>query len=78
MQNDDWSYNQPVNGDELVSMCLVDNDLVDGQLAYAAGGLPSKPHEWMVSNLLSPVQALSLCKRRMILVDVGNLSSLCS
>jgi hypothetical protein len=29
-------------------------DLVDGQLAYAAGGPPSKPHEWMVSNPLSP------------------------
>jgi hypothetical protein len=26
----------------------------DGQLAHAAGGTPSKPHEWMVSNLLSP------------------------
>jgi hypothetical protein len=34
-------------------MCLVDNDLMDGQLAYAVGGLPSKPHEWMVSNLLN-------------------------
>jgi hypothetical protein len=33
---------------------LVENDLVDGQLAYAAGSLPSKPYEWMVSNLLSP------------------------
>ncbi len=29
-------------------------DLADGQLAHAAGGTPSKPHEWMVSNLLSP------------------------
>ncbi len=37
MQDDDWSYNQPVEGDEIVSMCLVDIDLVDGQLAYAAG-----------------------------------------
>ncbi len=54
MQDDDWSYNQPVNGVEKVFMCLVDNDLVDGQLAYAAGGLPSKPLELMVSNLLSP------------------------
>ena len=35
-------------------ICLVDYDLVDGQLAYAAGGAPSKPHEWMVSNPLSP------------------------
>ncbi len=59
---------------------LVDNDLVDGQLAYAAGGLPRKPHEWMASNLLPPLepptQALSLCKRRMIPADVGKLSSL--
>jgi hypothetical protein len=54
MQDDDWSYNQPVDGDEIVSMCLVDNDLVDCQLAYAAGGLPSKPQERMVSNLVSP------------------------
>ncbi len=54
MQDDDWNYNQPVDGDEKVCMCLVDNDLADGQLAYAAGGIPSKPHEWMVSNLLSP------------------------
>jgi hypothetical protein len=52
MQDDDC--NQPVDGDEIVSMCLVDNDLVDGQIAYAAGKLPSKPHEWTVSNLLSP------------------------
>ncbi len=35
-------------------MCLVDYDLADGQFAHAAGGTPSKPHEWMVSNLLSP------------------------
>ncbi len=79
MQDDDWSYNQPVDGDEIVSMCLVDNDIVDGQLAYAAGGLPSKPHEGMVSNLLigfyPPTHALSLCKRRMIPEDVGNLSA---
>lgn len=54
MQDDDWSYNQPVDGDEKVFMCLVDYDLADGQLAHAAGGTPSKPHEWMVSNLLSP------------------------
>ncbi len=33
-------------------MCLVDYDLADGQLAHAAGG--TEPHEWMVSNLLSP------------------------
>ena len=32
----------------------MDYDLVDGQLAYAAGGPPSKPLEWMVSNPLSP------------------------
>ena len=54
MQDDDWSDNLPVNGYELFSMCLVDNDLVDGQLTYAAGRLPSKPHEWMVSILLRP------------------------
>jgi hypothetical protein len=54
MQDDDWNYNQPVDGDEKVFMCLVDYDLADGQLAHAAGGTPSKPHEWMVSNLLSP------------------------
>ena len=53
-QDDDWNYNQPVDGDEKVCMCLVDYDLADGQLAHAAGGTPSKPHEWMVSNLLSP------------------------
>jgi len=53
-QDDDWSYNQPVDGDKKVFMCLVDYDLADGQLAHAAGGTPSKPHEWMVSNLLSP------------------------
>ncbi len=27
MQDDDWNYNQPVDGDEKVFMCLVDNDL---------------------------------------------------
>ena len=58
MQDDDWSYNQPVDGDEKVFMCLVDYDLADGQLAHAAGGTPSKTHEWMVSNLLSPTKAL--------------------
>ena len=31
----------------------MDYDLVDCQLAYAAGGPPSKPLEWMVSNPLS-------------------------
>jgi hypothetical protein len=35
-------------------MCLVDNDLADGQLTHVAGGTPRKTHEWMVSNLLSP------------------------
>ncbi len=40
MQDDYWSYNQPVDGDEMVAMCLVDNDLGDGQLAYSAGGPP--------------------------------------
>jgi hypothetical protein len=35
-------------------MCLVNNDLVDCQLADTAGGPPSKPHEGIVSNLLSP------------------------
>jgi hypothetical protein len=55
----DWGYNQPVDGDEIVSLCLVDYDLVDCQLAYAAGRLPScrvpsKQHKWMVSNLLAP------------------------
>jgi hypothetical protein len=53
MQDDDWSYTQPVDGDEKIFMCLVDYDLAVGQLAHAAGGTPSKPHEWMVSNLLS-------------------------
>jgi hypothetical protein len=48
MHDDNWSHTQPVSGDEIVSMCLVDNDeivsmclvdndLVDCQLAYAAG-----------------------------------------
>ena len=45
---------QLVDGDDTVFTRLVDYDLVDGQLAYAAGGPPSKPHEWMVSNPLSP------------------------
>jgi hypothetical protein len=45
---------QLVDGDDTVSIRLVDYDLVDGQLAYAAGGPPSTPHEWMVSNPLSP------------------------
>ncbi len=54
MQDDDWNYNQPVDGDEKAFMCLVDYDLADGQLALAAGRTPSKPHEWMVSNLLFP------------------------
>ena len=39
---------------EMRKSCLVDNDLADGQLAHAAGGTLSKPHEWMVGNLLSP------------------------
>ena len=42
-----------VDGDDTVSIRLVDYDLVDGQLAHAAGGPPSTPHEWMVSNPLS-------------------------
>jgi hypothetical protein len=56
MQDDGWNYNQPVDADEKVFMCLVtvDYDLADGQLAHAAGGTPSKSREWMVSNLLSP------------------------
>jgi hypothetical protein len=54
MQDDDWNYNLLVDGDEKVLMCLVDYDLADGQLAHAAGGSPSKPHEWMVCILLSP------------------------
>jgi hypothetical protein len=29
MKDDNWSYNQPLDGDEILSMCLVDNDLVD-------------------------------------------------
>jgi len=48
---------QLVDGDDTVFIRLVDYDLVDGQLAYAAGGAPSKPHEWMVSNPLSPNQS---------------------
>jgi hypothetical protein len=55
MQDDDWIYNQLVDGDEKVFMCLVDYDLADGQLAHAAGRTPSKPHEWMVSNSLYPL-----------------------
>jgi hypothetical protein len=54
MQDEDWNYNQPVDGDDKVFICHVDNDLADGQLTHAAGGTPGKPHEWMVSNLLSP------------------------
>ncbi len=54
MKDDDWNYTQPVDEDKRVFMCLVDYDLADGQLVHAAGGSPSKPHEWMVSNLLSP------------------------
>jgi hypothetical protein len=54
MQDGDWNYNQPVDGDERIFMCLVDNDLADGQLAHVAGGIPSKPNEWMMSNLISP------------------------
>ena len=45
---------QLVDGDDTVFIHLVDYDLADGQLAYAAGGPPSTPHEWMVSNPLSP------------------------
>ena len=78
MQDDDWNYNQPVDGDEKVFMCLVDYDLADGQLAHAAGGTPSKPHEWMVRNLLSPYSStLAMQAQRMQSdsVDVGNLSS---
>ena len=45
---------QLVDGDDTVFIRLVDCDLVDGQFAYAAGGPPSKPLEWMVSNPLSP------------------------
>ncbi len=37
MRDDNWSYDQPVDGNEKLSMCLVDKDPVDGQLAYAAG-----------------------------------------
>ncbi len=62
MQDDDWNYNQPVNGDEKVFMCLVHYDLADGQLAPAVGGTPSKPHERMVSNLYPPTQAFSYAR----------------
>jgi hypothetical protein len=72
-QDDYWNYNQPVDGDEKVFMCLVDYDLVDGQHAHAAGGTPSKPHGWMVSNLLSPHS--SNLFMHVISADVGNLSS---
>ena len=34
-----------VDGADTVFIRLVDYDLVDGQLAYADGGPPSKPHE---------------------------------
>ena len=44
---------QFVDEDDAVFIHLVDYDLVDGHLAYAAGGTPSKPHEWMVSSPLS-------------------------
>ena len=49
---------QFVNGDDTVFIRLVDYDLVDGQLAYAAGGPPSKPLEWMGATLYHPTQAL--------------------
>ncbi len=45
---------RPINGDDAVFIRLVDYDLVDGQLANTAGTTPSKPHEWMVSDPLSP------------------------
>ena len=50
---------------------------MDGQLAYAAGGTPSKPHEWMVSNPLSPnpstaaMQAQDCCGRYWKLIITG-------
>ena len=44
---------QLVSGDDTVFIRLVDY-VVDGQLAYVAGGPPSKPLEWMVSNPLLP------------------------
>ncbi len=81
MQDDDWNYNQPVDGDEKVFMCLVDNDLADGQLAHAAGGTPSKPHEWMVGNLPSPhsstlaMQAQSDSGGCEKLIDLGLINS---
>jgi hypothetical protein len=53
-QDDCWNYNQPVDGNEKVFKYLVGYDLADGQLAHAAGGTPSKPHEWVVNNLLFP------------------------
>ncbi len=36
---------QLVDGNDAVLIRLVDYDFVDGQLVYAAGGSPSKPHE---------------------------------
>ena len=45
---------QLFDGDDTVFNRLVDYDPVDGQLAYAAGGPPSKPQEWIVRNPLSP------------------------
>ena len=53
-KQDAQDITQLVDGDDTVFIRLVDYDLVDGQLAYAAGGPPSKPLEWMVSNPLSP------------------------
>ncbi len=51
MQDDGWSYNQPVDGDEKVFMRLVDYDLADGQLAHAAGGTPRlEPSVWRKTN----------------------------
>ncbi len=41
MQDDDWSYNQPVDGDEKVFMCLVDTNshmrLVEPQVSHMNG-----------------------------------------
>jgi hypothetical protein len=53
MQDDDWSYNQPVDGEEIVSMCLWIITL------WTANSLTQMPDSQLevnhvVSNLLSP------------------------
>ncbi len=51
MQDDDWNYNQPVDGDEKVLMCLVNYDLVESMWM-------ANSHMWLVEPQVSHMNGM--------------------